>query len=327
MTVETAGTLGYCHGVRQAIESAEKFTKERGPVTSLGTLAHNGHVVEHLRQEGVVPIESLDWDTLNGVIITAHGAPPKIFEHLKKLGVTYLDCTCPIVRKAQEVVHDLARNNFQIIIYGDPQHQEVQGLIGWAAGQEKFIGDFRALFSFDQEFKALNLGAKIGIVSQTTKIPEKYADFVSTLTYRVLGVPEEGALKCHDLRVFNTICPIVAERVSQARELAEKVDIMYVVGSRDSANTMNLFNEAKAKMIHRIYGTCVLGDSGSVPIYIVEDATYLPQRLIPYKFTHEKNREFTIGVTAGTSTPIEVVNEVVTKLKELTDEREDDTEH
>ncbi|GAI84563.1 unnamed protein product, partial [marine sediment metagenome] len=178
--VRTAGKLGYCFGVSQAIEKAIKYADEHGKVYSLGTLAHNEDVVELLRQHGVEPIKVEDIQPNTHVAITAHGAPPEIYRKIEEMGCSCLDCTCPIVRKAQLVV-STQLDSFDILIFGDPDHQEVIGLNGWAKGPErcfqgaKFIGNGTDLFSAGGELVDLKLGKKVGVISQTTKVPTMFA--------------------------------------------------------------------------------------------------------------------------------------------------------
>jgi len=304
--VRTAGKLGYCFGVSQAIDKAIKYAAEHGKVYSWGTLAHNEDVVDLLRRHGVEPIQAEDMGlgTLqrpgaSHVAITAHGAPPELYKRFEEAGLHILDCTCPIVRRAQAVVSQQL-DNFDIVIFGDPDHQEVIGLNGWASGA-KFVGNFNDLFTPDQELKVLGLGKKVGIISQTTKIPSMFADFVTTLINRNMG-------RFDEVRVFNTICPIVAARVNETRKLAEDVDMMFVVGSQESANTKNLADVARPV---------------TEPLYvrIVQDVDQIEEALGDW-FVENDMAFPRVGVTGGTSTPIEVVKEVVTKLKELLYERE-----
>jgi len=299
LRVRTAGKLGYCFGVSQAIDKAINYAGEHGSVYSWGTLAHNENVVELLRQHGVEPISTTEFHNVAHIAITAHGAPPALYKQFEEAGLHILDCTCPIVRKAQAVVSQRL-DGFDIVIFGDPGHQEVIGLDGWASGA-KFVGNFHDLFTPSQEFKILDLSRKVGIISQTTKIPAMFADFVTTLINRNMG-------RFDEVRVINTICPIVSTRVYETRKLSEEVEMMFVVGSQESANTKNLADVARPGV-------------GSQFVRIVQDVDQVGKALSDWWVENEMALP-RVGVTAGTSTPIEVVEEVVTKLKELLYERE-----
>ncbi len=326
LKVRTAGKLGYCFGVSQAIEKAVTFAEANGPLHSLGTLAHNEDVVAYLREHRVTPIcmeevlpVGTEFPAANAslavgmnVAITAHGAPPETYDTLKERGCQVLDCTCPIVRKAQAVVSQ-QMDGFDVVIFGDPDHQEVIGLNGWAGGA-KFVGTFNSLFTEQQETKQLHLGKKVGIISQTTKIPADFADFVTALGYRNLG-------RWTELRLINTICPIVAGRVAQTRKLSRVVDVMLVVGSLESANTANLATVAKP-------------GAGADSVFIIQKADQVIDTMGRWWAAGDWERRgsaelridskaavFTVGITAGTSTPIVTVDEVVYQVKEIANVR------
>jgi len=308
LEVKTAGKLGYCFGVSQAIEKAISFAQDGAPLYTLGTLAHNEAVVELLREHGIEPVDVEQYleifqtiDPGANVAITAHGAPPATYTRFEELGCKVLDCTCPIVRKAQAVVN-CQLDNFDIVIFGDPGHQEVIGLNGWARGA-KFVGTFNDLFTASQGHKRLDLGKKVGVISQTTQIPPLFVDFVTTLANQHLE-------RFQELRVFNTICPIVAGRAKETNKLSKRVDMMLVVGSQESANTKNLASVAKP----------VLGENN---VRIIQNADQVTAALgdwwVLARGSDRVSMElsFRIGVTAGTSTPIEVVNQVVQQVKEM----------
>jgi len=299
LRVRTAGPLGYCFGVSQAIEKAIKYAEEHGKVYSWGTLAHNEDVVDLLRRHGVEPIKAEDMGSVSHVAITAHGAPPELYKRFEDAGLHILDCTCPIVRKAQKVVSQQL-DGFDIVIFGDRDHQEVIGLNGWAKGA-KFVGNFNDLFTPGQDFKELKLSRKVGIISQTTKIHSQFADFVTTLVNRNIE-------RLNEVRILNTICPIVAARVNETRKLSQDVDMMFVVGSQESANTKNLADVSRPWVSSQF-------------VYIVQDTDQIGHALSDWYVENEMAFP-RVGVTAGTSTPIEVVKEVVNKLKELLYERE-----
>jgi len=300
MTVRTAGTLGYCFGVREAIERAIKYAEQHGKVYSLGTLAHNEDVVEYLREHGVEPIKEENIVRGMHLAITAHGAPPETYRKISDADCVFVDCTCSIVRKAQKVVSQ-ELIGFDILIFGDPDHQEVMGLKGWTSGT-KFVGTFNNLFTVQQDLKKLNLGKKVGVLSQTTKVPSEFSYFLASLIHHNIGRIEQ-------LRVFNTVCPIVASRVAETEKLSKEVNIMLVVGSQESANTKNLASVARPNI-------------GSDGVFIIQNEEQAGEALTKWcatiaDMTKEHLKKLNVGITAGTSTPMEVVERVVKKVEEL----------
>ena len=290
MEVKIASDLGYCSGVSKAIEKAMAYGDEHHQVYSLGTIAHNEAVVETLRRHGVEPIEPEEMTLQTHVAITAHGAPPSLYKKIADLGCWAMDCTCPIVRKAQKVVSMLHKGGYDILIFGDPGHQEVKGLVGWAWGNVKFVG------LDPHKLKTTALAKKVGTISQTTQVPSHYSAFIS-------GLFQIGLPNADELRKFYTICPIVEARVIEARKLAAEVDIMFVVGSQASANTNNLAMVCREVTPLR------------AAVHIVQDAGQVQLALTDCSWYRGSPPELA-GLTAGTSTPIEVVEAVVQRLKE-----------
>ena len=308
MSVVTAQTLGYCFGISAAIDKAIKYANEHGKVYSLGTLAHNEDVVELLRSHGVEPIQEQNIEHGMNIAITAHGAPPELYRKIEGLygakppaGCSIVDCTCSIVRKAQQVLNTQL-DGFDILIFGDPDHQEVIGLKGWAS-EAKFVGTFNNLFNINQDLKDLKLGKKVGVVSQTTKVPAEFSYFLATLIHHNIG-------KIEQLRVFNTICPIVASRVRETEQLSEEVDMMLVVGSQESANTKNLATVARQIMSGKA------PDIGAEAVFIVQNEEHVGKALANWFEIHDMAL-VNVGITAGTSTPMDVVERVVKKVEEL----------
>jgi (E)-4-hydroxy-3-methyl-but-2-enyl pyrophosphate reductase len=301
LRVKTAGQLGYCSGVSEAIRKAIEYGDEHGRVYSLGTVAHNDDVVALLKSHGVHPITRPSWwlsiEKTNGdsyVVITAHGATPETYNKIAEMECKVLDCTCPIVGKAQAVARTLAADGFDVVIFGDPQHQEVKGLVGWSMGACKFVGNWNQLFTPEQQHQSLGLADRVGVLSQTTKPPSDYSDFFTTLGTHHLD-------RFRELKVFNTICPIVAQRIEDTRKLATEVDMMFVVGSAESANTQNLVRVAKSAMGPLKHVFLVLRD-GDIAAALTGSF-------------YDVRDDATAGVTAGTSTPIEVVQKVVERLE------------
>lgn len=301
LKVKTAGKLGYCFGISQAIDKVISCAQEEAPLYTLGTLAHNEAVVEILREHGIEPVDVEHIDQGTNVAITAHGAPPVTYRYLEEMGCKVLDCTCPIVRKAQAVVN-CQLDNFDIVIFGDPGHQEVIGLNGWARGA-KFVGTCSDLFAARQGHKRLGLGKKVGVISQTTQIPPLFVDFVTTLANHHIE-------RFQELRVFNTICPIVAQRIRDTEKVAREVDMMLVVGSQESANTKSLALVAESVL-------------GANSVFIIQNQDQVPATLGEWWTQTDRaghravETSLRVGITAGTSSPIEVVEQVVQRVKEV----------
>lgn len=317
--VKVAENLGFCPGVLRAIEKAQAYAEKQGSVYSLGPVAHNEDVVKMLTMHGVHPINESDLIDNTRVIITAHGVGPKTYAKLHFAHCGYEDCTCSIVKRAQDIIEKMVGEGYDIIIFGDKDHPEVKGLYGWSKGQgehlangARFIGELQDLFhpgqSVEEEVEVhgvsrlsivpIALGKKVAIVSQTTQIPGDYADFIGALTYHHLKDHRE------EFRVFNTICPWVASRLTEAAELAKQVTMMLVVGSASSANTQNLATVCQETLANEIF--VVNGPE---------------QALHAVKLFHTKlpKWDINVGVTAGTSTPIEVVNKVVAEVEKFDD--------
>jgi len=308
--VRTAGKLGYCSGVSQAIEKALEYGDQHGKVFSLGTVAHNEDVVALLKEHGVEPISIDDMKLGTSVVITAHGAPPDTYEQIHALNCEFLDCTCPIVKKAQDRAKNLAAEGFDIVIFGDPEHQEVKGIVGWSKGSCKFVGHQNQLFTPGQEHIELNLGPKVGVLSQTTKDPSDYREFLSTLL-------EHHGVWSPDVRVCHTICPIVTELIEDTRKLAGEVDMMFVVGSKESANTRNLERVCLQAFCKRpSVDPMVKSMVNPGRVNLVQSEEQVGPALMEF-FQGGTPPSINMGVTAGTSTPIEVVARVVARLKEI----------
>jgi 4-hydroxy-3-methylbut-2-enyl diphosphate reductase len=212
------------------------------------------------------------------VVITAHGIAPGVPQMLRAQGLKVIDATCPTVRRAQRAARSLAKAGFYVLIFGDVTHSEVQGLLGWAGERSSATLEPPNMESLPRH---------IGILSQTTQAQARFDRFVGQLISSGLG-------KLSELRIVNTICKATQERQDAALELAKRVDLMLVIGGRHSANATHLAE------------SCV---STGVETHHIETAAELdPAWLI--------NRR-RIGIAAGTSTPDEVIDEVVLKLKEV----------
>jgi 4-hydroxy-3-methylbut-2-enyl diphosphate reductase len=274
MTVVRAKVLGFCGGVRRAVQMIERELEESGPLFTLGAIVHNAHVVEGLAAKGARMVEGLDGVPDGGTVaITAHGAGEEVYAEIERRGLRLVDTTCPIVRKAQETVARLVEEGFAVVLYGESEHPEVRGILSWTRGRGV------ATQSADVQIEEGPSG--VAVISQTTKNPDRFAAFAESLVKRFTGrVPE--------IRIVDTTCPETGRRYQAARTLAGVVDVLLVVGSRTSANTRKLVE------------TC---EETGVPTYHIESAEEIDNAWFE---GHER-----VGATAGASTPDAVIDDVV----------------
>lgn len=238
MRVKVASKAGFCFGVKRAVEMARECLHDRdGPVYTLGPLIHNDQVTDALAREGIVAVNDLkDIDELGTVIIRSHGVAPDIISLAKHRGFKIVDATCPFVSKVQRTVYDMVQQNLPVIVVGDPEHPEVQGIVGWSDGKAMVVRDAEQLRELD------NIPG-VGVVAQTTQRQDNLDAVVNVLK-------DSGSR----VRVFNTICSATAERQSEALELAKKVDAVLVLGGKNSANTAKLAQICRTagKPVYRI---------------------------------------------------------------------------
>ncbi|MCJ7510718.1 MAG: 4-hydroxy-3-methylbut-2-enyl diphosphate reductase [Dehalococcoidia bacterium] len=281
MEILLAKEMGFCKGVRRAIGMMEKAVSEHGRVVSLGPIVHNPQVVAALAEKGVQVTNSIDGVSGVPLAITAHGVGPKVLEEAKAKGLDIIDTTCPIVTRSQRWAKKMAADGFTVIVYGDADHPEVEGILSWADGKGIALGD-DDVHSLPRE-----LLSRVAIIPQTTQSPIRFAAFIGRLL-------RERLVQLNELRVVNTLCNFTASQQAAARELAQQVELMVVVGGHNSANCRHLAE--------------VCCEAGVETHYIETAAELERQWLI--------GRE-RVGITAGASTPDWAVEEVVRCLREL----------
>ncbi len=277
MSLIKAKVLGFCGGVRRAVQRIETELADRGPLHTLGAIVHNAHVVDALAAKGARMATHLDEVPAGGTVaITAHGAGEDVYAEIARRGLRLVDTTCPIVRRAQSVAEQLVQEGFRLVLYGEAEHPEVRGILSWTKGEG---------IATQSTDVAIQPGPKgIAVISQTTKSPTLFAAFAQDLVRRYAGrVPE--------IRIIDTTCPETGKRYQSAEELASQVDALVVVGSRTSANTRKLAETCR--------GT-------GVTTYLIESADEIQDHWI------ETYPVF--GVTAGASTPDAVIEDVVRRL-------------
>lgn len=277
MQVKLASKRGFCFGVEDAIELAERTVAENsGRVVALGPVIHNPQVVERLERAGLN--QSAELDTVsNGttVLIRSHGAGPETFARAAERSIPLVDATCVLVKRAQTVVQQLHEEGYQVIMIGDAEHPEVKGVIGYAPN----------VIVVDREEDldaALPRRGKLGIVAQTTHAPEHVAEMIGAIASRPF----------RELKIVNTLCLEVIRRQEAAVELCKEVDVMFVLGGLHSANTREL-----ARLCHE----------EGMPTYHLETwEQFKPEMARGHKVA---------GVTAGASTPDFIINGFVEQLQ------------
>ena len=288
MKVIRAKSAGFCWGVERAVQVArEEAQGGQRTVFTDGPLIHNRQMMNALAQDNIKEVGDyqskdeldLDGQQENGesvVVVRAHGISPQRRQYLKSLGLPFRDGTCPDVGIIAGKVKLHAEQGYQVIIFGDPAHPEVIGLVGYANGRAHVVSSETDLDELPE------LGEKVAIVSQSTMFTHEFRNLSGRL-----------AKKYPNLLVFDTICGATKERQSDLVQLVDEgAQAIVVIGGKHSANTRKL-----AK----------LASSHNRPTFHVETA----EDLIPEAF-----REFdTVGVTAGASTPEFIIRSVCEKLE------------
>ncbi len=281
LRIEKAAGIGLCFGVKRAIDILEKAARKHDGVETLGAVVHNQQVLQRLAEIGVRVIRGLDDIQGDTVAIGTHGVSPQLETEIRARHINVINTTCPFVHRAQVAARKLAKSGFFVIIYGDANHPEVRGVLGWANGQGEAMLDNRFIAKFDP------LPRRLGILSQTTQIPAHFTEFVKKLI-------DSALTKDSELRVIDTICHDIRQRQTAALDLAGRVDLMLVVGSHTSANTNCL-----ARLCTKVTRT-----------YLVETADEIQPSWL--------QGQHHIGITAGASTAEPTINEVVTRLEAIT---------
>ncbi len=280
MSVILAKTAGFCFGVKRAVDQVyEQIEKADKPVYTYGPIIHNEKVVEDLEAKGVRVIhteEELKQITTGIVVIRSHGVGKNIYDILQKPDVTIVDATCPFVKKIHRIVSEQQENGRRVIIIGNPSHPEVEGIRGWSDESSLVVED-----AVQVENLPVSPDEKLCIVAQTTFNYKKFQDLV-----------ENFAKKGYDILVLNTICNATQERQVEARRIASEVDAMIVIGGRNSSNTQKLY-EICQKECKNTYFIQTLGDLNPECVNSVRS----------------------VGITAGASTPNQIIEEVHTNVR------------
>lgn len=274
MKVKLASSYGFCFGVKRAI----KIAQEHKNSTTMGPLIHNQLEIDRLKKDFNVGLYSSIDEAKNGdtVIIRTHGIPKDDLKTLKNKNIDVINATCPFVTTPQQIVKNMSNEKYSVVIFGDENHPEVKGV--------KSYGDDVHVVLEHNDINSINFKYdKIATVAQTTRQKEKYLDIVNTLV-----------LNHKEVRVFNTICDATFENQAATKELASEVDVMVIIGGKNSSNTKQLLTISKEHCI----------DS-----YLIEDEKELDTNWF-------KNKSL-CGVTAGASTPDWIIKNVIKRIEDI----------
>jgi len=222
MKVILARQAGFCFGVKRATQMAFEAAGKDQKTYTLGPIIHSPQVVHKLEEMGVKALKNLDSMLSGTIIIRSHGVASEEIDEAVQKNLEIVDATCPFVKKAQEHVKSLSDAGYGVVVVGDADHPEVQGIVSYGGAKVFVVGS-------GEEVKKLPKMNKIGVVAQTTQSFENLKNVVVECLQR-------GG----EIRVFNTICDATAVRQEEAKELAGQVDCMMVVGGFNSANTRRL---------------------------------------------------------------------------------------
>ncbi len=307
MKVLVAKKCGFCHGVKNAISMAEKVLAQEKEVYSLGSIIHNKDVVEQLAKEGLKIVDFIlrsspangeerimvtaengsveeMWHGQDGratemavpptVLIPSHGADPAKIAKLKEKGLNIVDATCVLVKRVQQIAGELERDGYKVVVIGDENHPEVKAVVGCAA-------DVTVLAN-ESDLHKLPQNARLGIVCQTTQSPDYFGEMLEAI----------GRRSFSELKVINTLCQEAIKRQESAVQLCGQVDIMFVLGGLQSANTRKL-----AELCKR-----------------VNSQTFHLQNWNELDISTLSGKNIA-GVTAGASTPEWIIDEFVKNLE------------
>lgn len=272
--VKLAKSAGFCFGVKRAVELVYEEAKKGGDIYTYGPIIHNEEVVGDLENKGVRVInspEEIDNLKSGTIIIRSHGVSKDIYDRMINNGLNVIDATCPFVKKIHNIVSEESNKGNVIVIVGNKDHPEVQGIKGWSNGETYIIDSKEEIDKI-----TINNGKKVCVVAQTTFNFNKFKELVEILTKRV-----------YDIIAVNTICNATKERQTEAKSLALESDAMIVIGGRHSSNTQKLYQICKSECDNTMY------------IQTLDD-------LVIDELTSVRS----VGITAGASTPNNIIEEV-----------------
>lgn len=277
MEILIGKTAGFCYGVKRAVEGAKKDNDEaKETIYCLGEIVHNKQVVKELENKGIKFIENIE-EAKGKTIIRAHGVPKEIYKIAENKNIEIIDYTCPNVLKIHKIAEEYSNNGYYIFLCGSKKHPEIIGTISHCGKNSSIIETEEDIEKAIEEYKKININ-KLLLIAQTTYSLKKFDDIQKRI--------EEKIPKNTELVIKNTICLATELRQKETQELSKKVDIMIIIGGKNSSNTKKLYEIAKQNCKNTVY---------------VETKADL------------KNIDKTakIGIMAGASTPQKSIEEIV----------------
>lgn len=277
MEIILAQNAGFCFGVKRATQMAFEAAAEHEQICSLGPLIHSPQVVKELTEQGIKVVSNVEDIPSGSVIIRSHGVTAEEMDRVQESNLTVVDATCPFVKKTQEYAVRLSEEGYTVVIVGEVEHPEVQGIVSYSGEAVVHV------VANAEQAAALPRMKRVGLVAQTTQLYEN-----------LRAIMDVCLSKSQEIRVFNTICDATSVRQNEAREIAQSVDLMFVIGGHASANTT------------RLASICREIQPQSWHIETAEE--------IHSDWFSGVNK---VGVTAGASTPRWLIDEVVARIAEL----------
>jgi len=292
MEIEKARELGLCFGVRRAIKLLKEAANKYGKIETLGPVAHNQRLIQGLAKAGITPVNSLEQAQGKILAVTTHGVSPWVLSQIEARHIDIINTTCPIVHQAQNAAKELAEAGFDVIIFGESEHTEVRGLLGWAGNKGIAALDVKQVVTPSLLATSRTNLSRLGIISQTTQNQSAFFEFIIQLIAALPSVSYSKAKRpLKEIRIVNTLCQVTQKRQEETVRLSKRSQLMIVVGGHDSANTK------------RLAEAC----SPIVETHLVEGASEVDNSWLIGKHR--------VGITAGASTPDEAIEEVIAKLK------------
>jgi len=277
MKIVVAKHMGFCGGVRRAVDLAQQTAASTGsPVDTFGPLIHNPQVVQRLQEAGVRVAERPEDLAGNTFVVSAYGVEHGVLDAARERGMAIVDATCSVVLRAHAKAKTLADEGYQVICLGDHGHPEMVTL-------KEMLGDRVTIVHTREEAAAVKVTQKVGVASQTTQSMENFRLIVGDL-----------ALRVKELKVLNTLCPAITVRQEETDAIVDQVEALLVVGGRGSSNTTRLAE---------------IGRAHGLPTYHIETADEIS--------TDWFSGIDAVGVVSGASTPEWIIRDVMHRLEGL----------